>query len=68
MEEEEVVINRPSRAERLVRSTCARMKRKLTKSVRAVHEYKEEREARSRLKAQRKRKKVEDALDISNIL
>lgn len=51
--ESDLVVEKPSRADRFKRSIAARRRRKKIKHVREVHSYKEEKEARDRIKAKR---------------
>lgn len=54
----EPVIEKPSRAERILRSEAARQRRKEVKDVKSLHSYKEEKEARERLIAKRRMAKL----------
>ena len=62
MTEEEIqiepVIEKPSRAERILRSEAARQRRKEVKEAKTLHSYKEEKEARERLLAKRRMEKL----------
>lgn len=49
----EPIIDKPSRAERIKRSIAARLRRKETKQVKRSHLFKEEKDARERLRAKR---------------
>ena len=49
----EPIIEKPSRAERIKRSIAARLRRKEVKEVKNIHSYKEEKDAKERLKAKR---------------
>lgn len=53
----EPIIEKPSRGQRLMRSLAARMRRKEVKEAREEHSFKEEKEARDRLKAKRRLEK-----------
>jgi hypothetical protein len=47
------IIVKPSRGERIQRSMAARQRRKEVKSIKTVHQLKEEKDARERLRAKR---------------
>jgi hypothetical protein len=49
----ETIIEKPSRAERIMRSIAARLRRKEVKEAKNAHTYKEEKDARERLQAKR---------------
>lgn len=57
LEPEWVVVEKPSRADRLKRSIAARLRRKETKHVKEVHSYKEEKDARERFQAKKRLEK-----------
>ena len=59
MEEQDVdvVIEKPSRAKRWMKSVAARMRRKETKEALDAHSFKEDKEARERLQAKRRLEK-----------
>jgi hypothetical protein len=66
LEDIEISIEKPSRAERWKRSLSARMRRQLSKVVKAAHLRKEEKEAAERLEAKKlleKQKKMKKSLD-----
>jgi len=48
-----VVVEKPSKAKRYTKSLSARQKRKETKHIKEIHSYKEEKDARERLRAKR---------------
>lgn len=54
----EPLVNRPNRASRWRRSFAARMRRKGVKNILSLQLFKEEREARKRLKAKREMQKL----------
>jgi len=61
----EPIVEKPSKAERILRSEAARQRRREVKEAKSVHSYKEEKEARERLVAKRrmakpKRQKVKN--------
>lgn len=47
------IIVKPSRGERLKKSIAARLRRKETKKVKHTHSFKEEKDAKERLRARR---------------
>jgi hypothetical protein len=49
----EPIIEKPSRAERIMRSIAARLRRKEVKEAKSAHFYKEEKDSRERLRAKR---------------
>jgi hypothetical protein len=49
----EPIIEKPSRARRIMRSIAARLRRKEVKETKSAHTYKEEKDARERLQAKR---------------
>jgi hypothetical protein len=49
----ETIIEKPSRAGRIMRSIAARLRRKEVKEAKSAHTYKEEKDARERLQAKR---------------
>lgn len=53
----EPVIEKPSLADRILRDQSARSRRKVVKQIKATHQYKEEKEARERLRAKRRLEK-----------
>lgn len=57
--EPEINIEKPSRATRIMRDTAARLRRKETKEYIEEHNFKEQKEARERLKAQRRMEKLQ---------
>lgn len=57
--EVEINIEKPSRATRIMRDLAARMRRKETKQHVEEHSFKEQKEARDRLKAQRRMEKLQ---------
>ena len=66
LEDIEISIEKPSRAERWKRSLSARMRRQLSKVVKSAQLRKEEKEAAERLEAKKlleKQKKMKKSLD-----
>lgn len=47
------IIEKPNRGERIKKSVAARLRRKEVKEVKNIHSYKEEKDAKERLKAKR---------------
>ena len=50
---DEPIIEKPSRAERIKRSISARLRRKEVKETKSIHSYKQEKDARERMRAKR---------------
>ena len=55
----EPVVEKPSRADRILRNEAARQRRKEIKEAKSIHSFKEEKEARERLQAKRQMGKLQ---------
>jgi hypothetical protein len=54
----EPIVEKPSLGDRILRDQAARLRRKEVKEAKALHDFKEQKEARERLHAKRRMKKL----------